>query len=317
MALRDFFNQINIPAQCKKYQLPLWQCPSFLFLLMGIVIIVSSIITYALGTRYIEDPITVVLILSILTAFLLIMTFVITQSFERLAEVSRMKSEFISVVSHQLRSPLTNLNWTLDLLISGTLDGTQEKQAEYFKILKENSSRMGELVDDLLIVSRLETASLSIKKEEISLKDIVEKLIEEFRVFAMASNVEIVFKPQKDLPKIITDSAQVKLVIENLLDNAIRYIRDKGKVEIKLNREGNYLLFEIKDNGVGIPKDDQKYIFQKFFRSENILKAQTRGSGLGLYICKGIIEKLGGKIGFRSQENKGSTFWFTLPLIKN
>ena len=92
-------------------------------------------------------------------------------------------------------------------------------------------------------------------------------------------------------------------------------IKEKGKVEIKLEKVDKYCRFEIKDTGVGIPKKDQKYIFQKFFRSENVMRYQTQGSGLGLYIAKSIVERSGGKIGFESQENKGSTFWFTL-LIK-
>jgi len=225
-----------------------------------------------------------------------------------------MKSEFISVVSHQLRSPLSNLRWAIELLMSGKLGKIEKKQTEYFRILKENSARMGELVSDLLIVSRIETATLPLKKKEISLPELINKLISEFEPFAKASNVEIEFRPQKDLPKVFADPTQIRLVVENLIDNAIRYIKDKGKVEIRLERIDKNLYFEIRDNGVGIPKEDQKYIFQKFFRSENILRYQTQGSGLGLYITKSIVERSRGKIGFRSEENKGSTFWFTLPI---
>jgi len=139
-------------------------------------------------------------------------------------------------------------------------------------------------------------------------------LIKEFRPFAQASNVEIEFQAKRNLPKIFADPSQIRLVIENLLDNAIRYIKGRGVVEIKIESQEKNIYFEIRDNGVGIPKEEQKYIFQKFFRSENVLKYQTQGSGLGLYISKAIIEKLGGEIGFKSQGGIGSTFWFTLPL---
>jgi len=311
---KKIFAQLNIPSQCKRYGFSLWQCPQFLFLIMGIIIIGSTLIVYVIGTRYIEDPKIVALIVLILTAILFIIAFTITQSFEKLAEASRMKSEFISIVSHQLRTPLCNLKWAIELLMSGRLGKIEEKQIEYFRILKENSSRMGELVSDLLTVSRIETATLPLKKKEFFLPDLIRKLISEFEPFAKASNVELKFKFQKDLAKILADPSQIKQVIENLIDNAIRYIKDKGEVEISLEKKNKNLYFEIKDNGVGIPKEDQKYIFQKFFRSENILRYQTQGSGLGLFIAKAIIGRSGGKIGFKSEEGKGSTFWFTLPI---
>jgi len=314
MNFRNILNQLNILAQCKRYNLSLWQCPQFLFLIMGIIIIVSTLTVYAIGNRYIEEPELVALITLLITLILFIIAVIITRSFERLAEASRMKSEFISVVSHQLKSPLSNLRWAIELLMSGRLGKIEEKQTEYFRILKENSGRMRKLVSDLLIVSRLETATLPLNKKEIFLEGLINKLIFEFQPFARASNVGIEFKSQENLPRIFTDPFQIRLVIENLLDNAVRYIKDGGKVKMSLLRRGQNLYFEIEDNGVGIPKEDQKYIFQKFFRSENILRYQTQGSGLGLYVSKAIIRRLGGKIGFKSREDVGSTFWFTLPL---
>ena len=315
MNFKGILSQLNIVAQCRKYGLSLWQCPQFLFLVMGLVITISTLTAYAIGTRYIEDPRMVALIVLLATAILFIIAVIITNSFERLAEANRMKSEFVSIVSHQLRSPLSNLRWALELLMSGKIGKIEEKQLEYFTILKENSNRMKELIEDLLIVSRIETAKLLIKKMEFSLEDLVKELIKEFTPFARASNVEIKFRAKENLPKIFADQSQIRLVIENFLDNAIRYIKGIGVVEIKIESQEKNIYFEIKDTGVGIPKEEQKYIFQKFFRSENVLRYQTQGSGLGLYISKAIIEKSGGKIGFKSQEGIGSTFWFTLPLI--
>jgi len=314
MSPKEILSQLNIPGQCKRYGISLWQCPQFLFLIMGLVITISALTAYAIGTRYVEDPRMVALMVLLTTAILFIIAIIITNSFERLAEANRMKSEFVGIVSHQLRSPLSNLKWATELLMSGKLGKTEEKQTEYFKILKENSDRMGELIKDLLIVSRIETAKLPIKKVEFSLEDLVKELIKEFRPFAQASNVEIEFQAKRNLPKIFADPSQIRLVIENLSDNAIRYIDGKGVVKIKVERQEKNLYLEIRDTGVGIPEEEQKYIFQKFFRSENVLKYQTQGSGLGLYISRAIIEKSGGKIGFKSEENKGSTFWFTLPL---
>jgi len=315
MESKEILAQFNLSAQCKKYGLSLWQCPQFLFLIMGIIIIGSTLAAYAIGNQYVEDPLVVALIVIFITAILFIISTIITRSFERLAEANRMKTEFISVVSHQLHSPLTNLKWVTEFLISGRIFPVSKKQLEYLEILKENSERMEELISDLLVVSRIEQGKLPFKKKKIFLKELIEDKIKKMRPFAEASNVEIEFQTKGVIPQIFIDSFQIELVIDNLLDNAIRYIKDKGKVEIKLEKNDKNLYFKIKDNGVGVPRDDQKYIFQKFFRSENAMKHRTDGSGLGLYIVKSIIEKSKGKIGFKSEENKGSTFWFTLPII--
>ncbi len=225
-----------------------------------------------------------------------------------------MKTEFISIISHQLRSPLTNLRWAIDLLLSGEVGKIEEKQMEFFTILRENGSRMEELVSDLLIVSRMESEKQLPKKTLFSLEELTKNLIAKAYAFAKSYNVEIKLMTENNLPKIFGDASQVELVVENLLDNAIKYIKKGGVIEIGLSKNDKNIHFKIKDNGVGIPREDQKYIFQKFFRSENARRTQTQGSGLGLYICKAIIEKNGEKMGFKSEEGKGSTFWFTLPI---
>jgi len=314
MSPKKIFAQLNILSQCRQYGVSLWQCPQFLFVVMGMIIIVSTLAVYAVGAHYIEDPGMVACIVLLVALVLFILSFTITRSFERLAEASRMKSEFVSIVSHQLRSPLSNLRWAIELLMSGRLGRIEDKQTEYFRILKENISRMGELISDLLTVSRIDTATLPLRKQGFSLEDLIKKLVSEFDLFAKASNVVIKFEPPKNLPKVFGDPSQVTLVVENLIDNAIRYVKEKGVVEIGLGIRRNNVYCEVKDSGVGIPKEDQRYIFQKFFRSENILRYQTQGSGLGLFIAKSIINKSGGKMGFKSEENKGSTFWFTLPI---
>ncbi len=314
MNLKKFLIQLNIPVQCKKYNLSLWQCPHFLFLVMGIIIIITAIISYLIGNRYFTDPQIVALIVLSITAVLFIIAVIITQSFERLAEINQMKSEFVNIVSHQLRTPLSNLKWAIELFTTGKINGFNEKQLGYFKILKENTNRMNQLVSNLLIVSRIETTDFPFKKKETSLESLVKKVIERADPIIKSSNIKMELEIKKRLPKIFIDPSQIQLVIENLLDNAVRYIEKKGKIKIKLEKKGRYCYFEIEDNGVGIPKKNQKYIFQKFFRSENALKRQTQGSGLGLYIAKSITEKLGGKIGFKSQEDVGSTFWIILPI---
>lgn len=311
MDFSKIYYQLNIPAQCRKYKVPLWQCPQFLFLVMGFVIICTAIAAYLIGIRFIEDPQIIALIVLGVSGVLFIFAYTINVSFERITETNRMKTEFVRIVSHQLRSPVTNLSWAIDSLLAGDVGRIREDQLEYFKILKENSFRMKELIKDLLLTSRVEEGTLPIQKEEVSLQEIVKSLILESSPFARASNLEIEFNSEQNLPKVFTDPQQIKVVIENLLDNAIRYSGKKGKIKIFLNKKEENIKFKIQDNGVGIFQEDQKYIFQKFFRSKTKDKG---GSGLGLFITKSIVEKLGGKIWFESEEGVRTAFYFTLPI---
>lgn len=326
MDLKSILNRINIISQCKDYHLPLWQCPQFVFFIIGIIIVCSILLSYFVGLRLIADPLIVAVIVIGVTILLLILDFIITKSFERLAQVARMRSEFLSVISHQLRTPLSNLRWALEALMSGYLNHLQEKQLEYFDILKENSDRMQALVSDLLVVSRIEEGKLPIKKETFSLQELTKQIIDDFEPFAKAKNIKIFLTAEKNLPSVYTDPRQIRQVIENLLDNAIRYIppisieknkktfKKKREIRITLSSQNLFLLFKIEDSGIGISQEEQKYIFKKFFRGESAKKLQPQGSGLGLFIAKSIVERMGGKIGFHSLANKGSTFWFSVPI---
>lgn len=274
----------------------------------------TSLITYALGTRYIADPAIVLLIVFILTVILFIITFSITRTLEGLAEANKLKSEFVSIVSHQLRSPISNLKWALEALSSDKLCQLGEKEVEYVDILEDNTKRMGELVSALLMVSRIEQGRLPLRNQKFSLENITQESIKQFTPVAVSSNVEIKLEiSKKPLPDVFGDPSQIRLVVDNFIDNAIRYSKEKNKIAVVIDKRGRDVLFSVKDQGVGIPKKDQKNIFQKFFRSSNALRYETHGSGLGLYIAKSIINMSKGKIGFKSEENKGSTFWFTIP----
>lgn len=319
--LKEFASQLDIIGQCRKYGIPLWQCPQFLFVGMGVAIIVTTVSTYLIGIYYNGDPEMVALVVIGMTAILLVISFVVVQSFEQLAETSRLKTEFISIVSHQIRSPLTNLKWIVEILMSGILGKTEVKEAEYYKILKENLERMQKLVSELLTVSRIEATKLVLKKEEFSMENLVRDLIVEFEPLTKSSNIKMIADIQLGLPKVVSDPFQTLQVLENLIYNAVRYIGNtvdnkKGEISIKVFREGKYVCCQVVDNGIGIPRDDQRYIFQKFFRADNVRRYQTSGSGLGLYIAKSIIDKAGGKIGFLSCEGKGTTFWFKLPIAR-
>lgn len=273
---------------------------------------------YGIGLHYVNDPQVIALAVLFLTAALFIITFVITQSFEKIAEANRLKSEFVSIVTHQLRTPLTSLSWAIEALISGEFGKVEEKQLEYLQILKENNNRMGELIRDLITVTKVEDSSQFKAKESVSLEVVTKDLVFKFQPFIQASNVDLKMKTDEKLPQVLTVVSQIKVVVENLIDNAIRYARSKdgikGLIEISIAKIEKNIQFEIKDNGIGIPRKDEKYIFQKFFRSGNVRQREPYGSGLGLFITKSVILRLGGKIGFKSEEGKGTTFWFTIPI---
>jgi signal transduction histidine kinase len=323
MDLQELQKELNIAEQAKKYGIPLWQHPQFLFLVMGLLIIGSSVLSYILGRRYVADPEVVALAVLILALVLLVLSFIITRSFERFAEASRLKSEFVGIVSHQLRAPLSNLKWIADLLSSGKGNGNN---AEYFQMLKENASRMQELVNDLLLVSKIEEGGLTPHSVPFSFSELIEKVLKGFEPVVRASNIEVQTQGDKALPLAYGDPSQIRDVVENLLENAIKYTgKTKGatlgeslskerRIDVRYKKVGRAIRFEIEDTGVGISREDQKYLFEKFFRSGNVMRHETQGSGLGLYIAKSIIKKAGGTIGFHSTEGVGSTFFFTIPI---
>ncbi|HEA84567.1 MAG TPA: HAMP domain-containing histidine kinase [Candidatus Wildermuthbacteria bacterium] len=320
MTWKEILSELDVLNQCKKYGIPLWQCPNFLFLVMGGIIIFSTLLSYFLGKRYIDEPEVTVLIVILFTIILLILSFIITRSFERLAEASRLKSEFVSIVSHQLRAPISNMKWALDFLMSGRSGKVEDAQLGYFQILKQNSARMEELVADLLVVSRIDQGTLPVKMSKFSFRELLDGIIFEFDSYLKASNVQLKIEGPKILPQLLQNEDHIRDVIQNLLDNAIRYSansveeKKRSKIQIRYGKKGNQFFFEIEDNGVGIPKEDQKHIFEKFFRSRNALKQETQGSGLGLYIVKSLIVLAKGRISFKSEQDKGSTFLFTIPM---
>ncbi|HAQ05209.1 TPA: hypothetical protein DCP13_00130 [Candidatus Azambacteria bacterium] len=285
-------------------------------MMMGSVIIFAMLGTFVLAKRYIEEPEVVALFVIIITIILLVIDYAILSGVRQISEANILKSEFVNLVSHQLRAPLSSLRWSLSLLLKERIGKFEPKQIEFLQIIQDSSTRMIKLVNDLLDVSRIEAGALQVRKVPFSLTEISQKIINDLSGLARAYNIEVVFENQIEHPSVIGDPDRVAMVIQNLLDNAIKYTRSAGQVAIAISQDDSYLKWQIKDQGVGIPEAQQRYVFQKFFRSENIMRYQTVGSGLGLYLAKSIIEHLNGEIGFSSKESEGSTFWFTLPIKK-
>ena len=307
-------SRLNFIKECKKYSIGLWQCPTFLFVVMGFIIILSILLSYFIASKYISDPLITALLTLSIAFILMILGYSIVNGFEKLAEANRLKTEFVNIVAHQLRTPLSAIRWSVGFLSEEKAGHLNSRQYEQIELIQSNVKRLIKLVEDLLDVSKIEQGRIVLKKEKINLENLAREMVEQYSSYARASNISLKLKAEKKLPLISVDPEKIKIVLQNLIDNAIRYSKKIGKIQIKLSRENGYVKCEVRDNGVGIPKNEQKYIFRKFFRSSNILRHQTRGTGLGLFITKAFINLHNGRIGFKSEENKGSVFWFELPI---
>jgi signal transduction histidine kinase len=302
-------SELNVYKKCHEYRVSLWACPQFLFIVMGVVIIASILMTNAMAQRYTEPEVSALIAIGV-TVLLLIIGHAIIDSFERVAEDSRAKSEFIGIVSHELRNPLVAIGWQLDLLNKKEIS---RDMAEAASNIRMESVKMLGLVNDLLMVNRLEGKILDLAPESFSLKELTEGSIKTYESAAKKKNSIITLDAGDDLPQIYADKKKTKMMVEHYIDNAIKYNKDGGSVVVTITRRGSDIAIAVSDKGMGIPEADKKHIFEKFFRAHNTQRYQIEGIGLGLYIVRMMAEKSGGKVGFTSKEGEGSTFWFSLP----
>jgi signal transduction histidine kinase len=316
--LKRFFYKIDFGfEECREHNLGFWRCPSFLFMAMGLINISSMVGMYVIVSRY-DSPELIVMSVTIVSLLIFIVGSSIIKGFEQVMMANKIKSEFVSIVSHQLKAPLSGMRWASDVLVSDRIGKLNSKQEEYLKDVRESVSRMIRLVNDLLDVSKIESGKMEVNFQDIDLKEIIAVVVKELNSFAIANNVKLIIDTERKIDKVKTDPVRIKMVIQNFIDNAIKYTSpDKGVVKVFLeNKDGN-VYCSVKDNGLGISKAEQARIFDKFFRGNGVVKKQTIGTGLGLYIAKAAIESSKGKIGFESEKGKGSTFWFTLPAVEN
>src|SRR4030043_39000 len=226
-------------------------------------------------------------------------------------------SEAISIAAHQLRHPISVIKSYLEALGSEDFGKLNLKQVEYIEDALENVRRITETVNNLLDISRVEEGRYELKLEPISLAEITESVVREFALWAEASNSKVVFKkPKEILPPVLTDALKIRQVVENLIANAVKYKKaGQGIVEISLTKKGKEIVFSCKDNGIGIPKEDFKKIFTKFYRSEEAMEIDPTGAGLGLYLNRATVEASGGKVWFVRNKDFGTTFSFSLPIF--
>ena len=245
----------------------------------------------------------------------------ITRDITREKEIDRAKTEFVSLASHQLRTPLSSINWYTEMLMDGDAGALNDDQKDYLQQIYTGNQRMVDLVNALLNVSRIELGTFAITPETVDVATLAREALTDSKIQAKERSVTVKSSIARSIPRIQADSKLLRIIFDNLLSNAVKYTPEKGTVSLTLEtkpshskKEKGRIVLTVKDTGMGIPKKQQDKIFTKLFRADNVVQTDTQGTGLGLYIIKSILDHTGGKISFKSVENKGTTFVVELPL---
>ena len=228
--------------------------------------------------------------------------------------VDKMKSEFITIAGHQLRTPLSAIKGALSLFLSGDYGQINKEQSSMIKQSYDYTEKLIKLVNDMLSISSAEEGKYAYQFNEIDIKNLIETLRERYQEDAQNKKITLRINIEENLPKVELDQNKFKLVINALIENALIYNKENGAVDITIREEDKKMYFIIRDTGIGIPKDLYDKIFTKFFRAENALKHYTEGNGLDLYVAKNIIDNHQGDIWFESKLNEGTTFYIKIPL---
>lgn len=238
-----------------------------------------------------------------------------TEEEKKFKELEKTKADFVTTVAHQLRTPLTKIKWSLQAVINGD---PGKINAEQKKILENGAGAnniMIKLVNDLIDIDRMGDTYMGYNFESVPLGGLIAKLVNGFSFVAKQKKIALeFFASAEPMPDAKVDPSKLELVLNNLIDNALGYTPAGGTIKVFLEKMGNYAKVSVKDSGIGIPKEEAGNLFTRFFRAKNAVRVKTEGTGLGLYIAKNIIEAHGGKIWIESEEGKGATFFFTVPL---
>ena len=230
---------------------------------------------------------------------------------QRLKTLDETKDDFISMASHQLRTPLTSVKGYLSMVLEGDTGKITNNQRKFLGQAFFSSQRMVYLIADLLNVSRLKTGKFVIERAKTNLADVVKDEVEQLKETAENKHLELTYHRPDHFPVVNIDETKTRQVIMNFMDNAIYYTPSGGKIDIKLTDNPKTIDFTVTDNGIGVPKSEQHHLFSKFYRAGNARKARPDGTGLGLFMAKKVVIAQGGSIIFQTQEGKGSTFGFS------
>ena len=233
---------------------------------------------------------------------------------EELKQQNAIKSDLISISAHQLRTSLSAMKWILKMFIDGDFGEVTNEQKNFLGKALDSDNRMIAFVNEMLSVSQSENTLEELKITQIDLIKLIDELVFDFSGETQKKGIQLVFlKPEQSELNISADYEKIRVVVQNLIENAIKYSNNEGHIIISLSKKDNVVELSVRDSGIGIAKDDQAKIFEKFFRAGNAKKQDSVGSGLGLYTTRRMIEKHNGKIWFESEEGVGTTFYVQIP----
>ncbi len=235
----------------------------------------------------------------------------------KLKEMDKRKTEFMSMISHELKTPIMPIMGYIQLLKKQELMGNlNEKQLDALNEISIASEKLQKLIQDVLMAQKIDLGKLSINKEIVDSKDLLEKTFKAFNPICESKNIDLKMSLGQT-SSVYSDSDRISQIFSNLISNAMSFVpKQKGIIELGTKDDNEHITFFVRDNGVGIAKEQQKNIFKKFYQVDTSSTRKKEGSGLGLTICEGIVKTLGGKIWLKSSENKGTTFFFNLPKAK-
>ena len=226
------------------------------------------------------------------------------------------KSQFITIVTHELKIPMTSIRGYADLIRQGTVGPVTDEQVRFLDTIRNNVDRMAELVSDLSDISRIETGRLKVSLEAVSISDYLRETVANLRPQFDEKGQTVKIEIEADMPMAHIDRARLVQILTNLLSNANKYTPDGGSITIKGVREDQCIRVSVQDTGIGLSEAEQSQLFSQFFRSEQPEAREQAGWGLGLYVTRRLLELMNGEIGVESALGEGSTFWFTLPIAK-
>ena len=231
-------------------------------------------------------------------------------------EIAQAKSEFVSIVAHELRTPMTSIKGYADLILSGAAGSVSETQMQFLRVIRTNVERLAALVGDLLDISRIEAGRVKFDIRPLRMDEVAREVVDSLQGEIVRRNLELEVDIPTHLPQVQGDRNRIVQVLTNLVSNAYKYTPPGGRITLALHRANGELQVDVSDTGIGIAPTDSDRVFERFYRADHDLVRQQTGTGLGLPIAKSIVEMHGGRMWVRSELGKGSTFSFSLPVVE-